>query len=449
MDVMKRLNRREFLRASGVGVAGILAAACVPVQPPAPAATEPAATELAATEPPAAKAPVTVTFLEYYSTNWETWGPDADRWAAEFNDMHPEADIVVERRTFVGDANWEDTLVAAASSGNFEDVAPAQVWHVPVFVDMVPLATTDEYRQKVGGDSAFSFGAKWKGHEYLLPHYGGPLIPWSNEDILGAGGVEFPKTWEEVIPVGQKVTDPAKSIYATSIMLGAGGGNHLGWAEFFPTLAQAGGEMMDDQGKLVINNEAAVQVLEFWKAMEDGGVLIPGSLTNVGNFSLQAMGSGQLAWQAHEGPWMFPHLASSGVTYKFKGNLVPEGPGGRQALGYCGAFCVNANAKHPEYAAEWALYLTTGEAAYEWGKSLKMTFGYIPVSERIVAEVPDLQPEIDQAKLGVTNFPVIPAWNELNQILSKRIGEFWVGEKKPMDALNDIVKDWEAAVERA
>jgi len=447
----KNMSRRDFIKIAAIGAAvGVAGGACgKAATPTAEVGTAPTAAPIAAATEAAVKAPIVVRFLEYYSTNWDTWGPSCDKWAEEFAAKYPDQDVKVERNTFVGDANWEDTEMAAAQSGNMEDVFPLQAWFIPPYLDLVPLAPTDAVRASVeGGEAAWSSGYTWKGKKYDLPHYGGPLLAWTNDDILTKAGVEFPKTWDEIIPVGQKVTDPANSIYATSMMLGAGGGNHLGWAEFFPWLAQAGGAMMDDQGKLVINNPEAVLVLEKWKEMEDAGILIPGSLTNVGSFSLSSMSAGQLAWQSYEGPWMFPHLASADIKYKSKGNTVPAGPAGPIAMAYCGALGLNAKAKNPEYAAAWGLYLTADNGALEWGKSLKMTFAYTPISERIVAELPGLQPEIDQAKLGAIGFPTMPAWNELVQAMSTRIGEFWTGAKTPMAALDAIVSDFEVAASR-
>ena len=56
-------------------------------------------------------------------------------------------------------------MATTAQAGGIPDVTICQPYYPSWMVDMVPLAPIDDARAKVGGDSAFSFGAKWQGKD--------------------------------------------------------------------------------------------------------------------------------------------------------------------------------------------------------------------------------------------------------------------------------------------
>lgn len=450
MEVNKNLNRREFLRLAGIGSAGALLAACAPV-PTAEKIVETVVVEKEVekviTATPGA-APKKVTWLEMWSDVWASFGPQADKWEKDFIALHPEENLVIERRIFAGDANWEDVVMNAVNAGNMEDMALVNPYMVPTMVDKVPLSNVDDIREAVGGAEQFTFGHPWQGHEYVMLMYGSPLVPWVNRTMLAEAGAEYPKTWDEHLTNGQKVTDTAKQQYWNTLMLCGTGGGHLAWAFFFPWLAQTGASGVDDQNNLIINNEGGVQVLEFWKEMEDAGILTPGSITNCGNFGLQTFGSGNTAYIGHEGPWMVPHFKSQEVAFEVSGNVVSGGPGGNTASAMGTGLAVNANAEHLDWAKEFLAYLTTGEASYELCLEQNMITPYKPMIERVASQIPMAQPLIEQGEIGAIGMPIFAGWYDFLTILSLRIGEFWVGDKSAKQALDDVVKDWQEVIQR-
>lgn len=446
------MNRREFMRLAGLGTAGALLTACGAAPTPETVVETVIVekeVESVVTATPGA-APKKITWLEMWSSAWASFGPQADKWEQDFIAMHPEENLVIERRIFGADANWENVVLNAVNAGNLEDLALTNPWMVPSMVDKVPLAPVDDLREAVGGEEQFTFGHPWQGHEYLMLMYGSPTIPWVNRTMLEESGVdEYPETWDEHIAAGQKVTDTAKQQYWNTLMLCGGSGGHLGYAFFFPWLAQTGKPGVDDENHLIFNNEGGVQVLEFWKEMEDAGILTPGSISNCGNFGLQTFGSGNTAWVGHEGPWMVPHFKAQDVAFEVSGNVVSEGPGGNLASALGTGLATNANAKHLDWAKEFLGYLTTGEASYELCMEQSMITPYKPMIERVAREIPMAEPLLEQGEIGAIGMPIFASWYDFLTILSQRIGEFWIGEKSAKQALDEAVSDWEQVIQRA
>ena len=446
MSVKNKMTRRDFLRASALGLAGVLAASCAPAAAPtaAPKPTEPPATKPPATEPPA-KAPVTVTMMEYWSTVVDGLDEAFDKWAKAFDENHPEADVVIDRRPFMGDENWEDVVVTAVNAGTYEDVGVTQPYFLPIFVDAVPLFPLDDALEELGGVELFSGGASWKGEYYHTNWDGGPFTAWYNKEWFDEVGVEFPETWEEHISIGKQITDAADNRYMTSLLLGGAGGGHIVWAFFIPWLLQAGGQFADPEGRLTVNTDEGVQVLEFWKRMEDEGILTPGSPSNSGNFGLQMFGTEREAWIGYEGPWMPINFDAGDVQFECAAAVSSEGPGGRTGLSFGTGYGVNANAEHVDYAVDWLIELIAGDANRDWCAD----FGtYQPIIEELTKDNPLLQPCLEQIKIGTVGMDPVLSYFEVVMIMAEHVGKFWVGDKTAKQALDDVVKDWEAAVAR-
>ena len=487
MASKKELGRREFLRYAGIGGAGVLLAACAAPTPETiiekvvetvvvketvmvegkERVVEKVITkevervvtkevekvvekevEKVVTATPSA-APKKITWLEMWSDAWgDAFAKQADKWEQDFIALHPEENIVIERRIFAGDANWEDVVMNAANAGTLEDLSLVNPYMIPPLVDKVPLAPIDDAREAVGGPEAFTMGFPWKGHEYVSLLYGSPLVPWVNMTMLEEAGAEWPKDWDGHLTNGKLVTDTAKQQYWNSLMMCGTSGVHLGWAFFFPWLLQAGGYGIDENHILNINDEAGVAVLEFWKEEEDAGILTPGSITNCGNFGLQMFGSGNTAYIGHEGPWMIPHFKSQKVAFDVQGQLVSSGPGGNTASAFGTGLVVSANAEHLDLAKTFLMYLTTGEANYECCISQQMISPYKPMIERVKDEIPMAKPLIEQGEIGARGMPLIAGFYDYVSLLSLHAGEFWIGDITAMEALDKTVEDWKAAVER-
>ena len=443
------MNRRDFLRASALGAVGVLAAACAPQVIEKTVEVEVETVEVATVEV-ATMAPINISIQEIWRPCWgESQIAIYDRAEEAFRAEHPDRDITFEWLEIPCDDTMDDATYASAQAGAYADLSYCQPYHLPSFADSVPLAPLDEARKEVGGDEAFSFGSKWKGKEYMNFLYGGPEIAWVNSTWLGEAGVEFPKSWDEYIPIGETVSDPSNGKYATCLILAGAQTSHLVWGYFFPWLLQAGGQLIDDQNRLIINEgDAGAQVLEFWREMEDAEILVPGSLTNAGSAALQFMGAETMAWLGYEGPWQYSNILSAEPPFEVDGAVVPEGPGGRQALANGTGISVNANAEALEHAIGFMMLLTTGEPAYEISIDKVMFTPFKPIAERLAKELPKMQPEIEQGELGAQGLPAIAAWADLPAILSLRIGEFWEGQKSAQQALDDAVDDWQAATER-
>jgi hypothetical protein len=435
MSEGSKLSRREFLSKTAAGVAGALAVASVPTI--AQAAGEGKANR-------AQKPDVTIGWIEIWSATYATlgFGKTLDQWQQDFISAHPEVNLKIQRQEITGDSTWEQVLATTAQAGGIPDVTICQPYYPSWMVDMVPLAPIDDARAKVGGDKAFSFGAKWQGKEYMNFIYGGAMVPYYNENRLKAAGVEYPKTWDEYIPAGKKVTDSKNNKYAACLILNSVV-TWIMWAEFMPLLLQAGAKIVDEKNSPAFNTDEGASVLDFWKAQQDAGIVTDGALTNQDSLAWQLMDSQTTAWFSHMGVWAVGHFKSGGIEFTAKNTVVPKGPKGAQiALGNGTGLAASGKSKALDWAKEWLMYMTAGKGNENWCTTLKTISPYHPVEELIAKQIPEMQGHVDQAKLGMFGFPPVAAWNELTDIVSKYTASFWNGEIKARAAVDSMVSEW-------
>ena len=106
---------------------------------------------------------------------------------------------------------------------------------------------------KYAFDSA-SYNGKLMGLMYTVTG----MIMFYRTDLLAQAGLQPPTTWDEYLADAQKLT--ANDVYGT-IVTAKLAEEPVGM--FLNYLYQNGGDIIDDNGKVIINNEAGVEALQF------------------------------------------------------------------------------------------------------------------------------------------------------------------------------------------
>ena len=277
------LNRRHFLRLTGLLSAGVVVAACAPATVPAPSGDTGAA--------PAAET-AQLTF----------WGPQ--HFIIEQNDYYTESLMMtaaengfeVEVQLFPwGDYNQKQA--AAIEAGTLPDawlgVSVSQHSAMGVIADVSDLFA--EIGESGGGwydpDIAkVTVGGK----QYAVPFHSEPQFMYYRQDILEKAGFTAPLTsLEELVAAAQAVTDPAARMW--------GFGNAYGLVPDSNNFTQLlifsfGGLLQDAEANIVINSPETISALEFSSAMLNEYNIMPDGVTgwdDTGNN--KAFLSGQLA----------------------------------------------------------------------------------------------------------------------------------------------------------
>mgnify|MGYP005845849841 CR=1 FL=1 len=277
MESARKLTRRSFLRFAGAagGVAAL--AACVPATPQVTAPTK-APVETVAAEPTT----VTKEVATVEPVTVEMWAPHPldenikidDFVAQYFTPQHP--DISLKFTRVPGD--WEQKFRTAAAGKELPDIFAVDGINVPAYAsrglcaeldEVIPADVLDDYYPSARAEMQF------RGKTYgvvLETNSQGVRV---NVDLMKKAEVEPPKTWEELVEVGQKLTldtngkHPneegfdenalAQAAMETWCCLGEGST----WM-IMPWIWMNGGEVIEeDTRKVRLTEELAIEAIQF------------------------------------------------------------------------------------------------------------------------------------------------------------------------------------------
>jgi N,N'-diacetylchitobiose transport system substrate-binding protein len=118
---------------------------------------------------------------------------------AEFNELHPDAELVIEEQQWTG---LVERLTTALSSSDSPDVVEMGNTQAQAFEAAGALLDVTEYSEQLGGDDLLQSlleAGTYDGRLYGVPYYAGARIMIYRTDLFEAAGVEVPTTIDEMI----------------------------------------------------------------------------------------------------------------------------------------------------------------------------------------------------------------------------------------------------------
>ena len=465
---MRRLTRRNVLKAM-TGTAGLaLLSACAPqAAPAAPTAApakpaeskpaqpvaQPAATSAPAAQPTAqAPAKVAQTGSKVKILYWGSFSGNLGKAEQEvvtrFNDA--QQDVEAEYQ-FQG--SYEDTaqkLTAALQARQAPDVSLlSDVWWFKFYLNktLVPL---DEYMKKYNVDqgdyvdSLINEGVR-KGQLYWVPFARSTPLFYYNKDAWNEAGLpdRGPETWDEFKSWLPKLNKPNRPAFAHP-----GAASYIAWL-FQGVIWQWGGAYSDPDFTIRIAEPASVQAGEFYRSTTtEGWASTPQDLDNEfrGGVAASIMGStGGLA--GHEQSAKFP--VGTG--------FLPKGPTGFGCCtGGAGLAVLAGSPKEKQEAGfKFIEYLTSPEITAWWSQNT----GYMPVRKSAI-EGPTMQAfyrEKPNAQTAVKQLPMTKAQDVArvfipngDQIIGKGLERITINKEPPEAVWKDVAatlqKEGEAVV---
>lgn len=102
---------------------------------------------------------------------------------------------------------------------------------------------------------------------------GNPCVVYYNMDMLGEAGItELPTTWDEFYDVCVALKEANPDVWPFIQSWGATNGVSAMLASFWPFFFQAGGTVLDDEGRLNLDSEATLEVLNFINKLKVDGI---------------------------------------------------------------------------------------------------------------------------------------------------------------------------------
>lgn len=164
---------------------------------------------------------------------------------------------------------------------------------------------------------------------------------------------DVPKTWDELLELGKKLTTPER--YGLLFQTAPGYYQNFTW---YPFLWQGGGEFQNAEGKSAFDSPATVQALKLWQDAVNSGAAPRQVLGNGANDSVANLASGYCAIQ-NVGIWAISQLKNNAKDFPYGVFRLPTPANGKYVtVGGGWAFVANSKGKNPEAAGQfcaWAL----------------------------------------------------------------------------------------------
>lgn len=260
-----------------------------------------------------------------------------------------------------------------------------------------------------------------------LPIFTDAPALYYRKDLLEKYGKQPPKTWDELAATAKEIQDKEREAGSKDLWGFVWQGNAyegltcnaLEWVKSF-----GGGQIVEPDGKISINNENAAKALEAAKSWV-------GTISPEGVLSYQEEEARGL-WQSGNAVfmrnWPYAYTLGNGDDSKVKGKFdvttLPVGGDGNSSAATLGGWnvAVSKYSKHQEAAISLAMYLASPEAQ----KQRAINESNLPtiISLYDDADIAKAQPIIPQWKnvfLNAVPRPSAPTLGKYNEVSSK----FW------------------------
>ncbi|MEK0085669.1 ABC transporter substrate-binding protein [Benzoatithermus flavus] len=199
-----------------------------------------------------------------------------------------------------------------------------------------------------------------------MPWYTDAGVLYYRKDLLDAAGKQPPQTWEELGAIAKELQDKARSqgndrMWGYVFQGKAYEGltcNALEWIDSY-----GGGRIVDDKGKVTVDNDKAVRALT-WAASTVGTIAPEGVLNYSEEESRGVFQSGNAIFMRN---WPYAWALAQAEDSPIKGKIgvvpLPKGGPDGKHTGALGGWqlAVSKYSRHPEIAIDLVRYLTSAE----------------------------------------------------------------------------------------
>ncbi|WP_240949742.1 sugar ABC transporter substrate-binding protein [Psychrobacillus sp. BL-248-WT-3] len=329
-------------------------------------------------------------------------------------------------------ANRDQKILTALAANNGPDVFYAIPDQMPQYAEAGMLVDLSPYMENNDMDDFVESSlvpTKWKGKMYGVPILQSVETFMYNVEVVKAIGEDpfkLPTTWEEFEEWAAKAKE--KGYYASSFQ---GGGSMNG--TLYPYLWQAGGEILTEDNKVMINNESGVEAFEFINKLYGNGWIPQDSITALDHDAL--WDSGKLLSIQGAGKSVSRMLEKE--TFEFV--IAPPLKNKKQATyGTTGMFVVPVNSDNKDAAAEFIKVITNAENQRKFNRETQ----FIPTRES-AKDIYDDQKYLAQLA-SYTEFTqsgvIHPEGRNIMPLIQAELQTMLEGKKTPKEAADAAAK---------
>lgn len=305
-------------------------------------------------------------------TYWPAPNPQeiqlADTLVRRWNALHPECRVRMQ--PIPVSQSTEEVLLAAIAGGTTPDICSnIQPGALYDFVRARGLLPLDQFPgfdsialERAGTELLQTFRSP-DGHIYQLPWKSNPVMMFYNKRLLREAGIpEPPRTFNEYLAAGRRVTKDTTGDGQTDIWMGERDIRPIWWQrlfDFYPFyIAASSGRTLFANGQLALDERAAADVLRFFRTCYGEGIY-PRTFFQAGDPFLLEMKATHFS-----GPWEVATIRKFAPTMDYGVAPLPvpdDVTGPVYTYGDFKNIAIFSTSQHPEKAWEFVRYLVRAE----------------------------------------------------------------------------------------
>jgi multiple sugar transport system substrate-binding protein len=335
----------------------------------------------------------------------------------------------------------EPKLLSAISAGTGPDLFYTNPDYVVKFAEKGIIAPITSYLK--GFDmSDFTEASlkttRYKGQDYGLPLLQSVVTVFYNFDIvkeIGEDPNNLPKTWDEFDKWAAKAKEKGK--YA--INFHGGGAPNI---YIYPLIWQEGGDIIDSNGKVIVNSPATVTAFTHLSKMYTSGWIPSDSITS--NDQVTDFRAGKFLASISDST-LYTKMLSQPPTFKWG---VGELLGNKKQVTYgtTGSLVIPHNSKNKDGAVAFMKYLTGSEASKTFNSITK----YLPARKTAYSIFNGDKTMLKFAEQSQHTLPGIlhPIGPNVNSFATAEAQAVLLQKKTPQQAAADFAKELESEMKK-
>lgn len=291
-------------------------------------------------------------------------------------------------------------------------------------------------------------GSRYQGKTYRVPMRSDAGMLYYRKDLLEQGGIKPPETWDELVEIASKLQNPPK-LWGFVFQ----GKQYEGLiTNFLEIVWGAGGELIDEEGRVLIDQPEAVSALKWLRDVVSVYRITPPGVTTYQEEEARHIFQEGKAVFMRNWPYAWTLCQKKGSPVKGRIGIIPmvhkSGHQSAATLGGWG-FGISRFSAHPDEAWRF-IEFATGE---EGQRILHFQNGAIPTRHSLFQD-PDILKEspyyrdLYRILLTARPRPVHPRYSQISDILQRHVSASLIGKENPEEALKSAAREIRDVLER-